>query len=79
MNTSGNTALEKHCLDPIKDFWDTPSTFFDHQGLSVSALDATEPYDVSSWISTRTPIAGRYPKLELINESKKYILKLGHF
>ena len=36
-------------------------------------------YDVSSWTLNPVPVAGRYPKHELLNEAKRYIVKLAAF
>jgi hypothetical protein len=47
----------------------------DFLGLS----DAHNPIDVSDWEINTAPVAGRYPKHELINDNKKYIVKLAAY
>jgi len=40
-------------------------------------FEQNEPFDVSNWEISPYPVAGRYPKLELFNSGKRYILKLA--
>lgn len=41
--------------------------------------DAVEPFDVSGWKINPVPIAGRYPKIELLNADKRYIIKFADY
>ena len=41
--------------------------------------ESSGPVDVSGWELNPVPIAGRYPKIELINDDKRYIAKFASY
>ena len=41
--------------------------------------DKLGPHDVSGWELNPVPVAGRYPKIELLNDNKRYIVKFAAY
>ena len=46
---------------------------------SVIVSDSHEPLDVSEWELNPVPVAGRYPKVELLKDDRKYITKFAAY